>query len=586
MVDEIKPYQLVEIYQQSRHTRVNSWVYSLLALASALVGFGLQFSEVPRRSEGAIACWMGSAALCHRAKAATQEAEKYQHRRDVLEWASEEATLTAIIKSVQPSLPALTLPSAIPERALILPSGNTPLESFASAVQQLLARDLELRTDFVNILSGPQLIQLHLRPHDLKKVKQLQGEAVSDSIQALLQLPESPVITLDHGAIALSIARPDRQFCHFTDYIQPVTDGALRMAIGVNIRGKLVETELSGQNLQHYVLGGAPRQGKSQWILSAMGSLVDRYSPQQIRFVLGDGKGGVTLGFMQGSPYLLQPVAYSRSEALPLVEYLKELVESRYTQFRAIGAQTIDDYLTLSNQPMPFVMVVWDEFQDLFNLSNPKSEELPALESLSSLAPAAGIFFIWSSQRIDGKLLPPQINSKCLSRVCLKVQKDRDSDFVLNGDTSGVNLLGQGDLIYDDGHTVQRLQGLYLPNRHDVFGKNQTLAPGVAAPPLEPVRQEFKAPTAREVLENSFKIPATKEHEPVEEFEDENLKSLAQYLQKKREISVRDVKYSWGSNRGFKADQVDDFLIQLMQHGSIETYTPDGCRAERLKWLK
>ena len=119
MVDEIKPYQLVEIYQQSRHTRTNSWVYSLLAMASALVGFGLQFSEVPRRSEGVIACWMGSAALCNRAKAATQQAEKYQHRRDVLEWASEEATLNAIIKSVQPSLPSLQLVPAAPERAAI-----------------------------------------------------------------------------------------------------------------------------------------------------------------------------------------------------------------------------------------------------------------------------------------------------------------------------------------------------------------------------------------------------------------------------------------------------------------------------------
>lgn len=114
MAHEIKPYQLVDIYQQSRHTRSNSWVYSMLALASALVGFGLQFSEVPRRSEGAIAFWIGSAALCHRAKSATEQAEKYQHRRDVLEWASEEAQLSAIVKSVQPSLPSIQLAPVAP----------------------------------------------------------------------------------------------------------------------------------------------------------------------------------------------------------------------------------------------------------------------------------------------------------------------------------------------------------------------------------------------------------------------------------------------------------------------------------------
>jgi energy-coupling factor transporter ATP-binding protein EcfA2 len=80
-----------------------------------MVGFGLQFSELPRRTEGAIACWFASAALCNQAKSATEQAEKYQHRRDVLEWASEEAQISAIAKSVQPSLPSLQLAPAVPQ---------------------------------------------------------------------------------------------------------------------------------------------------------------------------------------------------------------------------------------------------------------------------------------------------------------------------------------------------------------------------------------------------------------------------------------------------------------------------------------
>ncbi len=124
---------------------------------------------------------------------------------------------------MQPSLPGLQL--VAPERPLILPTGASPLESFATVVQQLLANDLEVRTDYVNAIAGPQLIQLQLRPHDLKKIKQLQGDAMSDSIQTLLSLPTPPIVTLDRGAIALSIPRPDRQFCHFPDYIQPASGG-------------------------------------------------------------------------------------------------------------------------------------------------------------------------------------------------------------------------------------------------------------------------------------------------------------------------------------------------------------------------
>lgn len=583
MANELKPYELANIYRESRHSRTNSWLFSLLALKLAIAGFGVALSDLPNRYQTAIGIWFCSAGAALQAKTATRQAEKYQRRRDTLEWASEEAQLSAIVKSVQTSLPAVQLKAEL-ERPLLLPSGASPLESFAGVVQQLLASDLELRTDYVDAIAGSQLIQLQLRPHDLKRVKQLQGEAMAESIQTLLSLPEAPILSLEKGAIALSIPRPDRQFCHFTDYVSDAPPGALRMAIGVNIRGELIEAQLSGESLQHFVVGGAPRQGKSQWILSAMGSLTRRYTPKQIQFIGGDGKGGVTLGFLQGSPYLLQPIAYTREAATDLVGYLKGLVDGRYSKFRRVDAQTVDAYNATASEPLPYVGVFLDEFQDLFTL-DPRHDELAALESLASLAPAAGVFFVWSSQRIDGKLLPPQINSKCLSRVCLKVQKDKDSEFVLNGDTSGVNLLGKGDLIYDDGREVQRLQSLYIPHRDAVFGKQSALpAPGATAPTLEQFSQEFSAPTPIELLEKSFNLPTAKEHEPVYQFANDALKNLASYLQRKGEISVRDIKYSWGSNHNFNAQEVQDLLIELMHLKLIETYTPDGTRAEWVRW--
>lgn len=583
MVDEIKPYELVNIYRESRHSRISSLLFSLLGLKLAIAGFALTLSDLPFRWHLSLGCWIGGGVLALQAKEATKQADKYQRRKDALEWASEEAQLSAIVQSVQPSLPSL--PLAAPERPLILPAGASPLESFATVVQQLLAHDLDVRTDYVNAIAGPQLLQLQLRPHDLKKVKQIQGDAMAESIQTLLSLPETPILSLERGAIALSIARPDRQFCHFADFIAAAPTGALRMVIGVNLRGELVEEELSGDRLQHFVVGGAPRQGKSQWILSAMGSLIHRYRPHQVRFVCGDGKGGVTLGFLQGSPYLLQPVAYARLDAAELVKYLKELVDDRYAKFRSVEAQTIDDYVSLSGEVMPYVGVFWDEFQDLFDLGT-TSKVLPTLESLASLAPAAGVFFVWSSQRIDGKLLPPQINSKCLSRVCLKVQKHKDSEFVLNGDASGVNLLGKGDLMYDDGRETQRLQGLFIPHRDAVFGKIRSLSPDEPTPTLEEFSEQFPVSTPRELLEKSFNLPTADQHESIQVTTSEELKNLANYLQKKRDISIRDIKYCWGSNHGFNAQQVEEFLIELMQQGVIETYTPDGCRAEWVKWVK
>ncbi len=326
------------------------------------------------------------------------------------------------------------------------------------------------------------------------------------------------------------------------------------MAIGVHVRGELVEEELSGDRLQHFVVGGAPRQGKSQWILSAMGSLVHRYNPQQIQFICGDGKGGVTLGFLQGSPYLLQPVAYTRAAASELVNGLKELVSDRYAQFRQVNAQTIDDYIASTGVSMPYIGVFWDEFQDLFTL-DPRQPELPILESLASLAPAAGVFFVWSSQRIDGKLLPPQINSKCLSHVCLKVQKDKDSEFVLNGDPAGVNLLGKGDLIYDNGKETHRLQGLYLPHRDAVFKSTPTLTSHPDAPTLDQFSQEFAVPTPRDYLEKCLNLPTAEsvEAEPESPPTPPEIEwdEIPDYLHELIKFSIR---FGWVTARKIKSD--------------------------------
>ncbi len=597
MPNEIKPYELVNIYKESRHSLISSVLFSLLGLKLAIAGFAFTFSDTPFRWQLSLGCWIGGGALALQAREATKQADKYQRRKDSLEWASEEAQISAIVKSVQPSLPGIQL--AEPERPLILPGGSSPLESFATVVQQLLAKDLDVRTDYVNAIAGPQLIQLQLRPHDLRKIKQLQGDAMSDSIQTLLSLTDAPIVTIDRGAIALSIPRPDRQFCHFTDYIQPASSGALRMAIGVNVRGELVEEELSGERLQHFVVGGAPRQGKSQWILSAIGSLVHRYTPQQIRFVCGDGKGGVTLGFLQGSPYLLQPVAYTRKDATDLVEHLKELVSDRYALFRPVNAQTIDDYIASTGEVMPYVGVFWDEFQDLFTL-DAHHKELPILESLASLAPAAGVFFVWSSQRIDGKLLPPQINSKCLSRVCLKVQKDKDSEFVLNGDAAGVSLLGRGDLLYDDGKDTHRLQGLLIPHRDVVFGKStQAIA---AAPTLEQFSQEFQVIDPRESLERLFKMSPSDTSERKQESQSkqpdidwddipDHLHDLIKYSLKYGWVTARKVKQNVRLYSGSSTDEIRGFFLAAMnagvgmtrgegdrlQYAAILGETRDGC---------
>lgn len=65
-----------------------------------------------------------------------------------------------------------------------------------------------------------------------------------------------------------------------------------------------------------------------------------------------------------------------------------------------------------------------------------------------------------------------------------------------------------------------------------------------------------------------------------------NLRNLAAYLRKKREIAVRSVRQNWGSSYSLNGEQVSELLIQLIEMNLIETYTPINSRAEWVRWLE
>lgn len=95
-------------------------------------------------------------------------------------------------------------------------------------------------------------------------------------------------------------------------------------------------------------------------------------------------------------------------------------------------------------------------------------------------------------------------------------------------------------------------------------------------------------PDQRSQLERAFTLPSADEH-PIEGVIDEplspDLRRLADYIQKKQRIAVGAIKQNWGKNNKFSAKQIDEFLIELMRVGLIETYTPDGKQGEWVMWV-
>jgi S-DNA-T family DNA segregation ATPase FtsK/SpoIIIE len=117
-------------------------------------------------------------------------------------------------------------------------------------------------------------------------------------------------------------------------------------------------------------------------------------------------------------------------------------------------------------QPLPYIVVVVDEFADLFMVVGKKIEELIA--RITQKARAAGIHLILATQRPSVDVVTGLIKSNIPTRIAFQVSSRVDSRTILD-QMGAENLLGHGDMLYMEaggGHPV-RLHGAFVDD-HEV----------------------------------------------------------------------------------------------------------------------
>jgi S-DNA-T family DNA segregation ATPase FtsK/SpoIIIE len=112
-------------------------------------------------------------------------------------------------------------------------------------------------------------------------------------------------------------------------------------------------------------------------------------------------------------------------------------------------------------EPLPYIVVIVDEFADLFMVVGKKIEELIA--RLAQKARAAGIHLVLATQRPSVDVVTGLIKANIPARVSFKVASKIDSRTIL--DQMGADqLLGRGDMLYlGNGMSIpQRVHGPFV----------------------------------------------------------------------------------------------------------------------------
>jgi S-DNA-T family DNA segregation ATPase FtsK/SpoIIIE len=315
--------------------------------------------------------------------------------------------------------------------------------------------------DYQGAAIGPAFIRVKLKPNLGVKVVSILNR--STDLQVQLGLENPPFIAAQAGYVSVDLPRSDRQIAQFTDYIQTEKlppSAAVKIAIGVDLDGKLIEADLSDPNTCHFLVGGTTGSGKSEFLRSLLLSLLYRHSPNNLKIALVDPKR-VTFPEFEQIPWLYSPVVKDGESAIELMAKLVSEMDRRYQTFETAKCGDIKTYNQQSKKPLPRLVCIFDEYADFMAEKEIRDALEFSIKRLGAMARAAGIHLIIATQRPEAKVVTPLIRSNLPGRVALRTASEADSAIVLGGDRkNAAYLLGKGDLLYQVGANFQRLQSL------------------------------------------------------------------------------------------------------------------------------
>ncbi len=232
----------------------------------------------------------------------------------------------------------------------------------------------------------------------------------------------------------------------------------LTIGLGKDVAGKVWLADLA--TMPHLLIAGATGSGKSVCINTLILSLLYQNSPDDLKFILVDPKR-VELSLYDNLPYLLTPVITDSQKTINALKWLLAEMDSRYQRLSAVSQRNIVGYNKVSEEKMPYIVLIIDELADLMSVAAAEVEG--AIIRLAQMARAVGIHLVLATQRPSVDVITGLIKANITSRIAFAVASQTDSRTIL--DAAGAEkLLGRGDMLYTSAQLSKpkRLQGAFV----------------------------------------------------------------------------------------------------------------------------
>jgi len=287
------------------------------------------------------------------------------------------------------------------------------------------------------------------------------------------------------------------------------------LALGKDVYGNTVIGDLAA--MPHLLVAGATGAGKSVCINSIITSILYKFSPDELRFIMVDPKV-VEMQIYGKLPHLVVPVVTDPAKVVAALRWVVNEMEKRYSIFAKCGVRNFDGFNSRprpekeevepeeedvpetveESEPdpdhiesiarafedgelgpmedpdeldfdaeeeipdkIPYIVIIIDELADLMQTA-PADVEMN-IARIAQKARAAGIHLIIATQTPRADVVTGIIKANIPSRIAFQVSSSLDSRVIL--DTKGAEkLVGKGDMLYlpPGSAKLERSQGAFV----------------------------------------------------------------------------------------------------------------------------
>ena len=322
-----------------------------------------------------------------------------------------------------------------------------------------------------DVIVGPAITRYDVIIEDRINIKNAMRyrEAIA---MALMKENVTTYLNYKKGAISIEVPNGDRAVVGLKSILKSnefinCKPNSLTFALGKNVEGKPNCPDIT--KMPHLLVAGTTGSGKSICLSSLIISLLYKYGPDELRFILVDPKQSEFISYENLPHLIVNEIISDVDKAIKALNWAIKEMERRYTLFKEMTqsgtlVKNLNEYnshLPADEEKLPKIVIILDEFGDLM-LQNKKDVETRIIR-LVQKSRAAGIHLILATQRPSVDCITGLIKSNLPTRIGFKVNSFDDSRTIF--DTGGAEkLLGAGDMYLRlaTNPDLTRIQGCFI----------------------------------------------------------------------------------------------------------------------------